>query len=83
VEAKRLARRACHRAERRRPIVAAVGIDVDDLSPTRRRILDSLIDWDEPTIDGIIEGGVGDLGSRRRPRSRGWRTRPLAGHRTA
>lgn len=55
VEAKRLARRAFHRAERRRPIVAAAGIDVDDLSPHGRRILDWLVDWDEPTIDGIVE----------------------------
>jgi hypothetical protein len=54
-EAERLARRAFHRAERRRRILTAAGIDVDDLSEHGRRILDWLVDWDEPTIDGIVE----------------------------
>ena len=54
-EAERLAWRAFHRAERRRRIVSAAGIDVDDLSPHGRRILDWLVDWDEPTVEGIVE----------------------------
>jgi hypothetical protein len=54
-EAERLVRRAFHRAERRRRIVTAAGINLDDLSEHGRRILDWLVDWDEPTIDGIVE----------------------------
>jgi hypothetical protein len=54
-EAERLARQAFHRFERRRRIVTAAGIDVDDLSEHGRRILDWLVDWDESTIDGIVE----------------------------
>jgi regulator of protease activity HflC (stomatin/prohibitin superfamily) len=69
-EAERLARRAFHRAEGRRQIVTAAGIDVDDLSEHGRRILDWLADWDEPTVEGVVElvaatraaaaGGTGD-----------------------
>jgi hypothetical protein len=54
-EAERLARRAFLRAERRRRIITAAGINVDDLSEHGRRILDWLVDWDESTIDGIVE----------------------------
>jgi hypothetical protein len=54
-EAERLARRAFHRAERRRQIVTAAGIDVDDLSEHGRRIIDWLADWDEPTVEGVVE----------------------------
>jgi single-stranded DNA-specific DHH superfamily exonuclease len=54
-EAERLARRAFHRAEGRRQIVTAAGIDVDDLSEHARRILDWLADWDQPTIGGVVE----------------------------
>jgi hypothetical protein len=54
-EAERLARRAFHRFERRRRIVTTAGINVDDLSEHGRRILDWLVDWDESTIDGIVE----------------------------
>jgi hypothetical protein len=54
-EAERLARRAFHHAERRRRIITAAGINVDDLSDHERRILDWLVDWDESTIDGIVE----------------------------
>ena len=54
-EAERLARRAFHHAERGRRIVTAAGINVDDLSEHGRRILDWLVDWDESTIDGIVE----------------------------
>ena len=50
-EAERLARRAFHRAERRRRIVTAASIDVDDLSEHGRCILDWLVDWDEPVDD--------------------------------
>jgi hypothetical protein len=50
-EAERLARRAFHRVEGRRRIVTAAGINVDDLSEHGRRI----VDWDESTIDGIVE----------------------------
>ena len=69
-DAERLARRAFHRAEGRRQIVTAAGIDVDDLSEHGRRILDWLADWDEPTVEGVVElvaatraaaaGGTGD-----------------------
>jgi hypothetical protein len=54
-EAERLARRAFHRAGRRRRIVTAAGIDAADLSDHGRRILDWLADWDEPTVDGVVE----------------------------
>jgi hypothetical protein len=54
-DAERVARRAFHRAEGRRRIVTAAGIDVDVLSEHGRRILDWLADWDRPTIDGIVE----------------------------
>lgn len=54
-EAERLTRRAFHRAERRRRILTAAGINIDDLSECGRRILDWLVDWDESTIDGIVE----------------------------
>jgi hypothetical protein len=54
-EAERLARRAFQCAERRRRIVTAAGINVDDLSEHGRRILDWLVDWDESTVDGIVE----------------------------
>jgi hypothetical protein len=53
--AERLARRAFHRAERRRRILTAAGIGVAVLSDHGRRILDWLVDWDESTIDGIVE----------------------------
>jgi hypothetical protein len=54
-EAERLARRAFHRAERCRRIVTAAGININDLSERGRRTLDWLVDWDESTIDGIVE----------------------------
>jgi hypothetical protein len=54
-EAERLARRAFRRAEGRRRIVTAAGINVDDLSEHGRRILEWLVEWDESTIDGIVE----------------------------
>jgi hypothetical protein len=54
-EGERLARRAFHRAEGRRRIVTTAGINVDDLSEHGRRILDWLVDWDEPTIEGVVE----------------------------
>jgi hypothetical protein len=54
-EAGRLTRRAFHHAERRRRIITAAGINIDDLSERGRRILDWLVDWDESTIDGIVE----------------------------
>jgi hypothetical protein len=54
-DAERLARRAFHRAEVRRQIATAAGIDVDDLSEHGRRILDWLADWDEPTVEGVVE----------------------------
>jgi hypothetical protein len=50
-EAERLARRAFHRAERRRRILTPAGVDVAVLSDHGRRTLD----WLEPTIDGIVE----------------------------
>jgi hypothetical protein len=54
-EAERLAMRAFHRAERRRQIVAAGGFDMSDLSERARRILDWLANWDEPTIESVVE----------------------------
>jgi hypothetical protein len=54
-EDERLVRRAFHRTERRRRIITAAGIDIDDLSERGRRFLDWLVDWDESTIDGIAE----------------------------
>lgn len=54
-DAERVARRAFHRAEGRRRIVTAAGIDVDDLSEHGRRILNWLADWDQPTIEGVVE----------------------------
>jgi hypothetical protein len=54
-EAERLARRAFHHAERRRRIITAAGINVDGLSGHGCRILNWLVDWDESTIDGIVE----------------------------
>lgn len=53
--AERLARRALHRAERRRRIVTAASIDVDDRAEHARRILDWLVDWDESTIHCVVE----------------------------
>lgn len=54
-DAERLTRRAFQRAERRRRIVTAAGINLDELSEHGCRILGWLVDWDEPTIDGIVE----------------------------
>lgn len=55
LEAERLARRAFQCTARRRRIVGAAGIDVDELSRHGRRILNWLAGWDEPTIDGVVE----------------------------
>ncbi|HET6832681.1 MAG TPA: hypothetical protein VFH30_02350 [Acidimicrobiales bacterium] len=60
----RLARRTVHRSGRRRRIVTAAGIDVGGLSEHGRRILDWLVDWDEPTIDGIVQLIAARWGSR-------------------
>jgi hypothetical protein len=54
-EAERLTRRAFHRAEARRRIVTAAGIDVAALSDHGRRILDWLADWDQPPTEGVVE----------------------------
>jgi hypothetical protein len=54
-EAERLARRAFRTTKRHRRIVAATGIDIDDLSEHGRHILDWLAGWDEPTIGGVVE----------------------------
>jgi hypothetical protein len=62
--AERLARRTFHRSGRRRRIVTGAGIDVDGLSEHGRRILDWLVDWDEPTIDGIAQLIAARRGSR-------------------
>jgi hypothetical protein len=54
-EAERLARPPFPRAERHRRIVTAAGIDVHNLSEHGRRVLGWLADWDEPTIEGVVE----------------------------
>jgi hypothetical protein len=56
IDAERLIRRPVRCAERRRRIVAAAGNDADDLSEHVRRVLDWLAGWDEPTIDGGVDG---------------------------
>jgi hypothetical protein len=53
-QAERLARRAFLRAGRQQRIVTTAGIDVDRLSEHGRRI-SWLVDWDEPTIYGIVD----------------------------
>jgi hypothetical protein len=54
-EADRRRAREAHWAARYRRLVEAAAIAPDALSPKGRRTLDWLAEWDEPTIEGLVE----------------------------